>query len=103
MKERLVGRYLCEDLRDAESGDLIVSRNKLLTEADAGENGVSASSESRHNRPAACSANPAMNQSVRCGNVFILVQFFVRYRRVDLPADLLGNLNAYTTSLSFTR
>ncbi|MBR4101948.1 MAG: DNA-directed RNA polymerase subunit beta' [Oscillospiraceae bacterium] len=35
MKERLVGRYLCEDLRDAESGDLIVSKNKLLTETDA--------------------------------------------------------------------
>jgi len=32
--ERLVGRYLSEDLRD-ESGELIVSRNKLLTDADA--------------------------------------------------------------------
>jgi len=32
--ERLVGRYLAEDLRD-ESGELIVSRNKLITDADA--------------------------------------------------------------------
>ncbi|MDE5834055.1 MAG: DNA-directed RNA polymerase subunit beta', partial [Ruminococcus sp.] len=32
--ERLVGRYLSEDLRD-ESGELIVSRNKLITDADA--------------------------------------------------------------------
>ena len=32
--ERLVGRYLSEDLRD-ESGELIVSRNKLVTDADA--------------------------------------------------------------------
>ncbi len=35
MKERLVGRYLCEDLRDAESGELVVSKNKLMTESDA--------------------------------------------------------------------
>lgn len=32
--ERLVGRYLSEDLRD-ESGELIVSRNKLITDSDA--------------------------------------------------------------------
>ena len=32
--ERLVGRYLAEDLRD-ESGELIVSHNKLITDADA--------------------------------------------------------------------
>ncbi|MBR6243091.1 MAG: DNA-directed RNA polymerase subunit beta', partial [Ruminococcus sp.] len=32
--ERLVGRYLAEDLRD-EAGELIVSRNKLITDADA--------------------------------------------------------------------
>ena len=32
--ERLVGRYLAEDLRD-ESGELIVSRNKLINDADA--------------------------------------------------------------------
>ena len=32
--ERLVGRYLAEDLRD-EKGEIIVSRNKLLTDADA--------------------------------------------------------------------
>ncbi len=32
--ERLVGRYLSEDLRDG-SGELVVSRNKLITDADA--------------------------------------------------------------------
>ncbi len=32
--ERLVGRYLSEDLRD-ESGELIVSRTKLISDADA--------------------------------------------------------------------
>ncbi len=32
--ERLVGRFLAEDLRD-ESGELVVSRNKLITDADA--------------------------------------------------------------------
>ncbi len=32
--ERLVGRYLSEDLRDA-TGELIVSRNKLITDNDA--------------------------------------------------------------------
>ena len=32
--ERLVGRYLAEDLRDA-TGELIVSRNKLITDNDA--------------------------------------------------------------------
>ncbi len=32
--ERLVGRYLSEDLRD-ETGELVVSRNKLITDADA--------------------------------------------------------------------
>ncbi|MDE6425186.1 MAG: DNA-directed RNA polymerase subunit beta' [Ruminococcus sp.] len=32
--ERLVGRYLAEDLKD-ESGELIISRNKLITDADA--------------------------------------------------------------------
>ncbi|MBR6384764.1 MAG: DNA-directed RNA polymerase subunit beta' [Ruminococcus sp.] len=32
--ERLVGRFLSEDLRD-ESGELIVSRNRLITDADA--------------------------------------------------------------------
>ncbi len=35
LSERLKGRYLCEDLRDEETGELIVSRNKLMTEADA--------------------------------------------------------------------
>ncbi|MDE6746286.1 MAG: DNA-directed RNA polymerase subunit beta', partial [Oscillospiraceae bacterium] len=35
LKERLLGRYLMEDLRDPETGDLIMSRNKLMNEADA--------------------------------------------------------------------
>ena len=34
LAERLVGRYLVDDLRDA-NGELIVSKNKLITEADA--------------------------------------------------------------------
>ncbi len=33
--ERLIGRYLAEDLRDEKTGDLIVSKNRLMTEADA--------------------------------------------------------------------
>ena len=35
LKERLVGRYLLEDLRDPVTGDLIMSHNKLMTDADA--------------------------------------------------------------------
>ncbi len=35
LKERLVGRYLLEDLRDPNTGDLIMSRNKLMTDSDA--------------------------------------------------------------------
>ncbi len=35
IKERLIGRYLAEDLRDAETGELVVSKNKLMNEADA--------------------------------------------------------------------
>ena len=35
LKERLLGRYLMEDLRDPETGDLIMSHNKLMNEADA--------------------------------------------------------------------
>ncbi|MCD7812024.1 MAG: DNA-directed RNA polymerase subunit beta' [Ruminococcus sp.] len=34
LEERLVGRYLVEDLRD-KSGEMLVSKNKLMTEADA--------------------------------------------------------------------
>ena len=34
LEERLVGRYLVDDLRDA-SGELIVSKNKVMSEADA--------------------------------------------------------------------
>jgi len=33
--ERLVGRFLAEDLRDEATGELIMSRNKLITDADA--------------------------------------------------------------------
>ena len=35
MKERLVGRFLCKELRDPETGELIISKDKLLTEKDA--------------------------------------------------------------------
>ncbi len=35
LSERLVGRYLLEDMRDPATGDLLVSKNKLMTEADA--------------------------------------------------------------------
>ncbi|MGN0607512.1 MAG: DNA-directed RNA polymerase subunit beta', partial [Oscillospiraceae bacterium] len=34
LAERLVGRYLVDDLRD-EQGELVISKNKLMTEADA--------------------------------------------------------------------
>jgi DNA-directed RNA polymerase subunit beta' len=34
LAERLIGRFLVEDLRD-ESGELLVSRNRLMTESDA--------------------------------------------------------------------
>ena len=33
--ERLVGRYLVEDLRDEKTGDVIVSKDKLMTSSDA--------------------------------------------------------------------
>ena len=35
LSERLVGRYLVDDLRDPQTGELIISKNKMLTEADA--------------------------------------------------------------------
>ena len=35
LAERLVGRYLVDDLRDPQTGELIISKNKMLTEADA--------------------------------------------------------------------
>ena len=35
LEERLTGRYLAEDLRNAETGELIMSSDKLLTSADA--------------------------------------------------------------------
>ncbi len=35
LAERLVGRYLVEDLKDSKTGELIVSRNKLMNEHDA--------------------------------------------------------------------
>ena len=35
LSERLVGRFLVNDLRDKETGEIIVSKNKLMTEAEA--------------------------------------------------------------------
>ncbi len=35
LAERLVGRFLVEDLKDPKSGEVAVSRNKLMTEHDA--------------------------------------------------------------------
>ena len=35
LKERLIGRYLLEDLRDPATGDLIMSHNRLMNDADA--------------------------------------------------------------------
>ncbi len=35
LSERLIGRYLVEDLKDPESGEVAVSRNKLMNESDA--------------------------------------------------------------------
>ncbi len=35
MVDRLVGRFLVQDLRDPETGELIISKDKLLTEKDA--------------------------------------------------------------------
>ncbi|MCR5718788.1 MAG: DNA-directed RNA polymerase subunit beta' [Oscillospiraceae bacterium] len=35
MVDRLVGRFLVQDLRDKETGELIISKDKLLTEKDA--------------------------------------------------------------------
>ncbi|MBP3320454.1 MAG: DNA-directed RNA polymerase subunit beta' [Clostridia bacterium] len=33
--ERLVGRYLCEDFKDPETGNVLISKNKLMTDQDA--------------------------------------------------------------------
>ena len=35
LHERLIGRFLVEDLRDEETGELIISHNKLMKESDA--------------------------------------------------------------------
>ncbi len=35
MSERLIGRFLCADLRDAETGELVVSKDRLITEKEA--------------------------------------------------------------------
>ncbi len=35
MHERLLGRYLCEDFVDSETGDVLVSSNKMMDEHDA--------------------------------------------------------------------
>ena len=74
----------------------------LLTEADAGKNSESTSSVSRYDCPPARSANHAMDQSILLRNVLVFPKCFTRYHRVNLPADFLGNLNSYTTSLSLT-
>ena len=35
MHERLIGRYLCEDFVDAETGRVLVSKDKMMTDEDA--------------------------------------------------------------------
>jgi len=35
LHERLIGRYLVEDLKDAKTGEMIVSKNKLMSNKDA--------------------------------------------------------------------
>ncbi len=35
LHERLIGRYLCEDLVDENTGEVLISKDKLLTEEDA--------------------------------------------------------------------
>ena len=35
LKERLLGRYLLDDLYDPNTGNLIITKNKLITDADA--------------------------------------------------------------------
>ena len=35
LQERLLGRYLMDDLYDPKTGNLIVSKNKLINENDA--------------------------------------------------------------------
>lgn len=35
LHERLIGRYLCEDLVDEKTGEVVISKDKLLTEEDA--------------------------------------------------------------------
>lgn len=34
-RERLVGRYLCEDFKDSETGEILVSKDKLMGDEDA--------------------------------------------------------------------
>ena len=35
LEERLTGRYLAEDFTDPTTGEVLVSKDKLITEADA--------------------------------------------------------------------
>ena len=35
LHERLIGRYLCEDFVDAETGEVLVSKDKMMTDDDA--------------------------------------------------------------------
>ncbi|MBR1863745.1 MAG: DNA-directed RNA polymerase subunit beta' [Ruminococcus sp.] len=37
LSERLVGRYLVEDMKDGKTGEMICSRNRLINEHDAGK------------------------------------------------------------------
>ncbi len=34
-KERLIGRYLCEDFKDSETGEVLISKDKLMGDEDA--------------------------------------------------------------------
>ena len=36
--ERLSGRYLVDDLKDSATGEIIMSKDKIITEADAKSN-----------------------------------------------------------------
>ena len=37
LTERLIGRYLADDLIDPKTGEVLVTRDKMMTEADAEE------------------------------------------------------------------
>ena len=65
MHERLIGRYLCEDFVDAETGRVLVSKDKMMTDEDADIIVTPASRRSRSAlsstvRPSTASAKSAM-------------------------------------------